>query len=208
MKENLTELVFILDRSGSMDHLTKDTIGGFNSFIQKQKEEPGEALVTLILFDNHYDVIYSGKDIQKVEPLTELQYYARGTTALLDAVGKTINEVGARLNNTAEEEKPSKVLFVITTDGYENSSVEFTKDKVKSMIEHQTEKYSWEFMFIGGDLESTEYFISMGANAHNVAYSKQDSSGVSALYCSINSAVTTYRSAGEINTDWKDELSN
>ena len=162
MKENLTEIVFILDRSGSMSSLTTDTIGGFNSFIDTQKQEDGEAILTTILFDDQYEILHNGVDIKTVKPLTSKEYSARGMTALLDAIGKTINTVGERLNKTNEDDKPSKVIFVITTDGQENSSKEFTQSKVKEMIEHQTNNYSWQFMFLGANIDAVSTAQSFG----------------------------------------------
>jgi len=136
MKENLTEMVFILDRSGSMSNLTKDTIGGFNTMIENQKKEDGDAVLTTVLFDDMYELLHDGVNIQDVKELTNKEYYARGMTALLDAIGKTINTVGERLSKTKEENRPSKIIFVITTDGQENSSKEFTQKQIKEMIEH------------------------------------------------------------------------
>jgi len=136
MKENLTEMVFILDRSGSMSNLTKDTIGGFNTMIENQKKEDGDAVLTTVLFDDMYELLHDGVNIQDVKELTNKEYYARGMTALLDAIGKTINTVGERLSKTKEEDRPSKIIFVITTDGQENSSKEFTQKQIKEMIEH------------------------------------------------------------------------
>lgn len=137
MKENLTELVFILDRSGSMSGLETDTIGGFNSMLEKQKKESGEAFVTTVLFDDKYELLHDRYDIKGVNLLTEKEYYVRGSTALLDAIGITINNIGKALSNTNEEDRPGKVLFVIITDGMENSSREFSYEKVKEMVEHQ-----------------------------------------------------------------------
>lgn len=203
MKENLTELVFILDRSGSMMGLEADTIGGYNSMIEKQKQEPGEAKVTTVLFDDAYDVLYDAVDIQEVSPMTNREYFARGCTALMDAVGKTINSVGARLANTPEEERPSQVIVVITTDGYENSSQEFNRVKVKEMIEHQTNKYSWKFMFLGANIDATAEAESMGISgdwATNYAYTAQ---GTSAAYACVDSMVSTLRSVGEADCTLK-----
>jgi len=145
-----TEIVFILDRSGSMAGLESDTIVGFNSFIEKQKRL-GETVVTTVLFDDRYQVLWNGVLANQVT-LTDKEYYVRGMTALLDAVGKTIIEVGQRLSNTAESERPNKVIVVITTDGMENASREFTYGKVKELITHQQEKYQWEFIFMGGPM--------------------------------------------------------
>jgi uncharacterized protein YegL len=206
MKDNLTEIIFILDRSGSMQSLTEDTIGGFNSFIEKQKALPGNANLTTILFDDQYLVLHNGVDIQSVKLLTKKDYFARANTALLDAIGKTINTVGARLDMTPEDEKPSKVLFIITTDGEENASREFGHDQVKEMIELQTNTYNWEFMFLGADLSAVNYSTGLGISLQNSHYSAQSATGVNSVYTAMNMATACYRSVGVINTDWKEEI--
>lgn len=194
MKKNLTEMVFILDRSGSMQSLTSDTIGGFNSMIENQKKEDGEAYVTTVLFDDNYELLHDHVDIQKIQPITNKEYYARGCTALLDAVGKTINSIGSRLSATPEEERPEKVIFVITTDGYENSSREFTRYTVKDMIEHQQTKYSWTFMFLGANMDAVSEASSLGISS---AYSKTytaSAQGTSSAYYATCDALTSIRS--------------
>lgn len=194
MKKNLTEMVFILDRSGSMQSLSSDTIGGFNSMIESQKKEDGEAYVTTVLFDDNYELLHDHVDIQKIEPITNKEYYARGCTALLDAVGKTINSIGSRLSATPEEERPEKVIFVITTDGYENSSREFTRHTVKDMIEHQQTKYSWTFMFLGANMDAVSEASSLGISS---AYSKTytaSAQGTSSAYYATCDALTSIRS--------------
>ena len=154
MRENLTEMVFVLDRSGSMSGLAADTIGGFNELIEKQKKIEGCAYVTTVLFDHEYEVLLDHVALEEVAPLTDKEYFARGSTALLDAVGRTIDAVGARLAATAEEERPEHVVFVITTDGMENSSREYTAQRVRGMIEHQQQKYSWQFVFLGANMDA------------------------------------------------------
>ena len=197
MKKNLTEMVFILDRSGSMGHLTYDTIGGFNSMIENQKNEDGEAFVTTVLFDDKYELLHDHVNIQDVKPITNKEYYARGRTALLDAVGKTISNIGNRLSETPEDERPEKVIFVITTDGLENASREFTKPKVKEMIEHQQEKYSWTFMFLGANIDAVGEAESLGIKAsHSHTYSAS-SRGTASVYTAVNSAVSSLR-----DLDW------
>lgn len=200
MKENRTELVFILDRSGSMSHLTTDTIGGFNSMIEKQKQEPGEAFVTTILFDDQYEILHNHVDIQEIALMTNAQYYARGCTALLDAIGHTINSIGARLNNTPEEERPSKVIFTIITDGYENSSREFSRSQIKEMVEHQQDKYSWAFMFIGANMDAIAEGESLGVKAaFSKTYAASDV-GTQSVYAAVDSAMCSMRSvAFDIN---------
>ena len=206
MKENLTEIVFILDRSGSMSSLTTDTIGGFNSFIDTQKQEDGEAILTTILFDDQYEILHNGVDIKTVKPLTSKEYSARGMTALLDAIGKTINTVGERLNKTNEDDKPSKVIFVITTDGQENSSKEFTQSKVKEMIEHQTNNYSWQFMFLGANIDAVSTAQSFGISGQFASNYTANSVGTDSLYRSVSKSVASYRSAGEILDNWNNEI--
>lgn len=199
MKKNLTEMVFILDRSGSMGHLTNDTIGGFNSMIENQKLESGEAYVTTVLFDDEYEVLHNHVNIKEVKPITRKEYYARGLTALLDAIGKTINVVGNRLAETAEEERPEKVIFVITTDGFENASVEFTKSKIKEMIEHQQDKYAWTFMFIGANMDAVSEASSLGIKS---AFSKTytaSKEGTESLY-KATSDVLTYARGVSLDT--------
>ena len=149
MKKNLTEIVFILDRSGSMAGLEEDTIGGFNAMIEKQKREPGEALVSTVLFDNVSEVIHDRVDIQKIEPMTRNAYYVRGCTALLDAVGGAIHHIGNVHKYARAEDRPEKTLFVITTDGMENASRQYSYEKLKTMIQRQKETYGWEFLFLG-----------------------------------------------------------
>lgn len=194
MKKNLTEMVFILDRSGSMQHLTSDTIGGFNSMIESQKKENGEAFVTTVLFDDKYELLHDHVDIQKIEPITNKEYYARGCTALLDAVGKTINSVGSRLSATQEEERPEKVIFIITTDGFENASKEFTKSTIKEMIQHQQDKYSWTFMFLGANMDAVEEAESLGIKANHSHTYTANSVGTASIYTSLDSAMSCLRS--------------
>ena len=154
MKEGLTEIISIVDRSGSMQSILDDAIGGFNTFLAAQQRQPGEAKLSLILFDHEYQVVHQAVDIQQVEPLNQDTYVPRGSTALLDAVGKTIDAVGERLAATAESERPSQVIVSILTDGYENASQTYSKPKVAEMIKHQTEKYSWAFEFQAANMDA------------------------------------------------------
>jgi len=166
-KANLVEIIVVLDRSGSMSTVRNDTIGGFNTFVNDQKvQAKGEVKLTLVQFDDQYEVNYNGRQIQEVPALTETTYIPRGMTALLDAVGKTINTVGDRLAKTPEAERPSLVIFVTLTDGQENSSKEFKLDQIKSLIEHQTTKYNWQFVFLGADQNAFQA-ASMGFTASN-----------------------------------------
>ena len=187
-------------------HLTEDTIGGFNSFISKQKNQPGEALITTVLFDDQYEVLHNGVNIKDIGPLTNEQYWARGLTAMYDAIGKTINEVGHRLSETPEDERPGKVIFVITTDGLENASKEFTQNKVKDMIQHQTEKYSWEFIFLGANIDSAKEASSIGIELNRVADYEYSAQGTSTMYAAVDCAVTSLRSTGSVSASWADCL--
>lgn len=206
MKENLTEIVFILDRSGSMDSLTNDTIGGFNTFIETQKKEDGEALLTTILFDDKYEILHDGVNLKDVTPLTTKEYFARGMTALLDAIGKTINTVGERLDKTEEDKKPSKVIFVITTDGQENSSREFTQSKIKEMIECQTNTYKWQFMFLGANIDAVSTAVSFGISGQFASNYTANAVGTDVLYTTLSKSVSNFRGMGVIDTSWKDDL--
>lgn len=202
MKQNLTQIVCILDRSGSMSNLTSDTIGGYNTFIENQKLEPGEAWVTTVLFDDRYELLTDGEDIRTIKTMTSKEYYARGTTALYDAVGKTIDEVGHKLALKAEEERPSKVIVVIITDGLENSSKEYTKSQVKEMITHQTEKYSWQFIFMGANIDSAAEASSIGIDEKfSMDYMATDM-GTMAVYASADRAVRQMRSTGKVDAGW------
>lgn len=165
MKKGLTQMVFILDMSGSMHRLTNDTIGGFNTMIEQQKKEPGEARVTTVLFDNRYILLHDGLDINEVPKMTTDDYAPLGMTAMLDAVGKTINSVGQQLAELPEEERPEKVMVTIVTDGAENASQEYTWENVKKMITHQREKYSWIFTFLGANIDTMEVSGNLGIDS-------------------------------------------
>ncbi|MCD8021114.1 MAG: hypothetical protein LUF92_16515 [Clostridiales bacterium] len=195
MKDNLTEMVFILDRSGSMAHLTEDTIGGFNAMIEKQKSEPGEAVVTTVLFENRYEIFHDHLPLQELNPLTNKEYFALGTTALLDAVGITINTVGARLNDTPEEERPGKVIIVITTDGLENASHEYTRTQIKDMITHQQDKYSWNFVFLGANMDAVKEASSIGIQADFARNYTASAAGTANLFAGVSASMEVMRSS-------------
>lgn len=206
MKENLTELVFILDRSGSMSGLERDTIGGFNSMLEKQKKEDGEAFVTTVLFDDKYELLHDRHDIKGVNSITEKEYYVRGSTALLDAIGNTINNTGKVLSDTKEEERPGKVLFVIITDGMENSSREFSFEKVKKMVEHQKSKYAWDFIFLGANIDAIMTAGSFGISADMAANFVSDSEGTQLNYKAVSEVVSCFRKGKKLDKSWKEEI--
>lgn len=208
MKENLTEIIFILDRSGSMASLVDDTIGGYNAYITSQQKEPGEAYLTTVLFDDRYTLLHDHVNIQEVKPLTNNEYFPAGCTALMDAIGRTINSVGERLSNTPEEERPAHVIFVITTDGYENSSHEFTKEQVKQMIRHQEEKYSWQFIFIGAGIDAYAEAESIGLGGSHAMSVSKSSFGAQSMYSSVTFASSAIRGAGGGGGATLDSLGN
>ncbi|MDR3165818.1 MAG: VWA domain-containing protein [Synergistaceae bacterium] len=206
MKQDLTELVFILDRSGSMGGLESDTIGGFNAMLAKQKAEPGEARVTTVLFDDKYELLHDRIDLRAVSPITEREYFVRGSTALLDAVGSTIQKTTDAQKQTAEDYRAGKVMFVITTDGMENASHEYSYEKVKSMVEHEKEKYGWEFIFLGANIDAAETAGQFGINPDHASNYNADHVGMALSWGVVCGAVTSYRTAKKIASDWKDKL--
>lgn len=206
MKKNLTELVFILDRSGSMAGLEADTIGGFNAMIEKQRGEPGEAVISTVLFDNETEVIHDRIPLDRVPRLTEKEYYVRGCTALLDAVGGAIHHIGNVHKYAREEDRPEKTLFVITTDGLENASRRYTYDKVKAMIERQRETYGWEFLFLGANIDAAREAARFGIRADCAADYHADSIGTEAVYESVCEAVCQVRRAAPLKASWKQRI--
>ena len=209
MKENRTELVFILDRSGSMGGLESDTIGGFNSMLAKQQAESGECRITTILFDNQYDVLHDRIDIQAVSPITNKEYFVRGNTALLDAVGKTINKIGNAQKKTAEKYRADKVLFVITTDGMENASREFSYDKIKSMIKRQESKHNWEFIFLGANMDAVEVAGQFGIQEKYAQSFHNDHAGIALNYRVVSETISCSRKAprdAKLDDDWKADI--
>lgn len=208
MKKGLTEMVFILDRSGSMSGLESDTIGGFNSLLKKQREEKGEALVTTVLFDDTYQLLHDRINIKGIEPITSREYYVRGTTALLDAVGKTIQKIVNVQRNTSKEEQAENVMFVIITDGMENASREYSYDKLKKMIDHQKEKYDWEFLFLGANIDAAETAEKFGIGRDRAVNYHADSEGTQLNYEVISETVSMKRATKVIDKDWKERIEN
>ena len=203
MKKNLTEMVFILDRSGSMAGLEKDTIGGFNSMIGRQKGEEGEALVSTVLFDNESTVIHDRVDVRKVEPLTERQYFVGGCTALVDAIGGAIHHIGNVHKYAREEDVPEHTVFIITTDGMENASHRYSSDEVKAMVQRQKEKYGWEFLFLGANIDAVETAAHMGIGQDRAVNFHNDEIGVKLNYQTVGETVCSLRRNAPISADWK-----
>lgn len=207
MKKNLTELVFILDRSGSMAGLEGDTIGGFNAMIAKQRSEPGEALVSTVLFDNESVVIHDRLPLDRVPRLTEKEYFVRGCTALLDAVGGAIHHIGNVHKYAREEDRPEKTLFVITTDGLENASRRYSYDRVKMMIQRQKELYGWEFLFLGANIDAAKEAARFGIQADFAANYHADHKGTSVIYETVSEAIHQVRSCpAPLSADWKQKV--
>ena len=209
MNTNMTELVFILDRSGSMGGMESDTMGGFNAMLSKQQAESGVCRITTVLFDHDYEILHDRIDIKAVSPISENEYYVRGNTALLDAVGRTINKIGNAQKNTAEDYRAGKVLFVITTDGMENASREYSYDTIKSMIEHQKSKYGWEFLFLGANIDAVDVAGRIGI-AHNRAQTfHNDSEGIALNYSVVSESISAMRAAPSgayLDDDWSAEI--
>lgn len=206
MKKNLTEIVFILDRSGSMSGLEADTIGGFNSMIEKQKKEAGEALISTVLFDNFSEVIHDRIPVGRVEPMTDREYYVRGCTALLDAIGGAIHHIGNIHKYAREEDVPEHTLFVITTDGMENASRRYDSETVKKMIERQKTKYGWEFLFLGANIDAVETASRFGIGADRAVNYHSDHQGTQLNYEVLSEAVSTVRCSAALGMEWKKRI--
>ncbi len=200
---NKAHIVCILDRSGSMQPLTGDTIGGYNSFIEKQRAEAGTAKVTTVLFDDRYETLCDGEAIADVKPLTEKEYYARGTTALLDAVGSTILRIDAAFKKTGICPRSELVIFMIMTDGLENASREFNRAAVKKLVSDAQEMYGWKFIFMGANIDSAAEAGSIGIGRQGAMDYAADSAGVGAAYESAGSAVRSFRAGGRLDDSWK-----
>ncbi len=208
MKKGLTEIVFILDRSGSMAGLEADTIGGFNAMIAKQKKQEGEAYVTTIVFDNDSQMIHDRLPLERVPQLTEADYSVRGCTALMDAIGGAIRHVVHIHRYSRPEDLPEHTLFVITTDGMENASRRFDSDTVKAMIRHEKEKYGWEFLFLGANIDAVSTAARFGITEDRAVNYHADRKGTGLLYDTVSDAVCAVRAAAPLGADWGKKLND
>ena len=206
MKNNITELVFILDRSGSMAGLEKDTIGGFNAMIEKQKKEEGGCFVSTVLFDNVSEVLHDRVKLEDIKPMTDREYTVRGCTALIDAIGGAIHHIGNIHKYARPEDVPEHTMFVITTDGMENASQRYSSEKVKGMIERQKEKYGWEFLFIGANIDAVETAKRYGIAEDRAVNYNADSEGTGILYESVACAVSQVRKCAPLDNKWRNNL--
>lgn len=206
MNKNLTEIVFILDRSGSMAGLENDTIGGFNAMVEKQKKEPGEAVLSAVMFSDDSTVIYDRADIRNVEPMTDRQYFVGGCTALLDAIGGAVHHIGNVHKYAREEDRPGKTIFVITTDGMENASRFYSYKEVQRMVKHEQEKYGWEFLFLGANMDAISAARSFGIREDRAVRYACDGAGTSLNFKVAGQAISMARSGREIDAAWCAEI--
>ena len=206
MKKNLTELVFILDRSGSMSGLERDTIGGFNAMIEKQKKQDGECIVSTVLFDDENKVIHDRVSLDEIRPMTEDDYFVGGCTALIDAIGGAIHHIGNVHKYARQEDVPENTIFIITTDGQENSSHRYTSDRVKMMIERQKDKYGWEFLFIGANIDAVETAKRYGIDRNRAVNYNADAQGTSVLYETVSKAVCNVRASKCMAENWAEDI--
>lgn len=205
-KNNLTELVFIIDRSGSMSGLEADTIGGFNSMIEKQRKEEGECYVSTVLFDHERNVLHDRVKLSEIKPMTDKDYTVRGTTALIDAIGCAIHHIGNVHKYARPEDVPANTMFVIITDGMENASRKYSSDDVKKKIERQKEKYGWEFIFIGANIDAVETAARYGINAERAVNYNADIMGTKMAYEAVASAVCNVRNCEPLSNEWRKEI--
>ncbi len=206
MKKDLTELIFILDRSGSMGGLESDTIGGYNAMLKKQMEAEGAAFVTTALFDDEYELLHDRINLKGVKPISDKEYFVRGTTALLDAIGKSIQKIVNVQRNTSDDEKAEKVLFIITTDGLENASREYSYSRIRSMIEKQKSRYGWEFIFLGANIDAVAEAEKFGIDSSRAAQFHNDKEGIELNYKVVSEAICELRSSKTISRDWKNQI--
>lgn len=204
--KNLTELVFILDRSGSMQGLEADTIGGFNSMLSKQQKEAGEAYLSTVLFDDKVEVLHDRVQVDAVRPITQKEYYVRGCMALLDALGGAIRHIGNIHKYARPEDVPEHTLFVITTDGMENASRHYTAPQIKAMIQRQKEKYGWEFLFLGANIDAVETAGRLGIGSDRAVNYHNDSAGTRLNYATVSAAVSAVRCSKPLSPHWKDAI--
>ncbi len=202
MENNITELVFILDRSGSMSGLESDTIGGFNATIKKQRGEPGECYVSTVLFDNETEVLHDRVPLEKVPEMTEKDYSVRGCTALLDAIGGAIHHIGNIHKYARKEDVPEHTVFVIITDGMENASRRYSAEKVKQMIGHEKEKYGWEFLFLAANIDAVQTAARYGIGRDRAVNYHADRQGTEVVYESVSAAVGKLRNRYSLDADW------
>ncbi|MGK7377451.1 vWA domain-containing protein [Planococcus sp. 1R117A] len=201
-----TELVFILDKSGSMGGLESDTIGGFNALLAKQKKEPGDVKVTTVLFNHDYELLHDRLPITGISPMTEEEYEVGGTTALLDAIGSTINKIGNVQKRTSEDQRAGKVMFVITTDGMENASCEYNYKKIKSMISHQKELYNWEFLFMGANIDAVKTAGDFGIAEDFAVNYHADEAGTQLNYKVMSETISSFRRGKQVDRTWKKDI--
>ncbi|MBE7067234.1 MAG: VWA domain-containing protein [Ruminococcaceae bacterium] len=206
MKNNITELVFILDKSGSMTGLESDTIGGFNSMIERQKKQDGECYVSTVLFDSESKVLHDRVKLSTVPLMTDNDYVVGGCTALVDAIGGAIQHIKNIHKYAREEDVPEHTMFVITTDGLENASHTYTSNQVKKMIEHQKEKYGWEFLFIGANIDAVETAERYGISKDRAVNYNADKQGTQVLYETVSDAVYSIRDCGGIQPNWSADI--
>ena len=206
MNNNLTEIVFILDRSGSMAGLEADTIGGFNAMVEKQKKEQGDALLSAVLFDNESQVIYDRADIRKVEPMTDSQYRVGGCTALLDALGGAVRHIAGVHKYAREEDRPGKTVFVITTDGMENASRRFSYSQVQKLVKEQQEKYGWEFLFLGANMDAISAARSFGIREDRAVRYECDGAGTALNFAVVSKTIGKLRKGAAIQANWSSEI--
>ena len=202
MKNNITELVFILDRSGSMSGLEADTIGGFNAMIEKQKAQEGKCYVSTVLFSNHSEVLHDRIPLEQVQPLTRDDYRVYGCTALMDAIGGAIHHIGNIHKYARPEDVPEHTIFIITTDGMENASHRYGSDKIKGMIEHQKAKYGWEFLFLAANIDAVQTAARFGIGADRAVNYHADSQGTQVVYDTVADAVSGVRRCAPMAADW------
>lgn len=205
---NITEMVFILDRSGSMAGLERDTIGGFNSLIEKQKKQNGRCYVSTVLFDHEIQVVHDRVELSSIKPMTDEDYFVRGCTALIDAIGGSIHHIGNIHKYARKEDVPEHTMFVIITDGCENASSKYSSNQVKKMIEHEKEKYGWEFLFIGANIDAVETAKHFGINEDRAVNYHADEQGTGVVYDTVANACCNLRACAPLSADWSNAIND